>query len=298
MAKSRADGDFEILMPENRRDKLTELIKLSGCKCIGIEGDFLSYSAYKRLEEQLSFVSIVNIKDTLEDLRKIKDASEILKIEKAQNITDLAFSHLLSVIDPSKMTEIDVAAELEYIMKKNGAEGFAFDTIAVSGDASALPHGTPRNVKLKKGFLTVDFGAKFDGYCSDMTRTVVIGHADAEMKKIYNTVLSAQASALEFLRAGVDAGETDKIARDFIDKEFKGTFGHSLGHSLGLYIHESPSLSKSNFGYKVRTGEIYTVEPGIYLYGKYGVRIEDMVKIEDNGVYNFTKSPKDLIEIL
>ena len=185
-------------------------------------------------------------------------------------------------------------------MRKNGASALAFETIAVSGDASALPHGTPRNVKLKPGFLTMDYGAKFDGYCSDMTRTVVIGKADAEIKKLYNTVLKAQLSAIDYLRAGCDAGEADKIARDIIDAvpEYKGAFGHSLGHSVGLFIHEAPRVSFKSFGDKLKTGNVVTVEPGIYLFGKYGCRIEDMVAIEENGVRNFTHSPKELIEIL
>ena len=155
-------------------------------------------------------------------------------------------------------------------------------------------------MKLKKGFLTMDYGAKYKGYCSDMTRTVVIGKADAEMKKLYNTVLKAQLSAIEYLREGVDMGDADKIARDIIDsnEEYKGTFGHSLGHSIGLYIHESPGLSKRYFGNKVRAGEIYSVEPGIYLFGKYGCRIEDIVAIEKDGIYNFTHSTKELIEIM
>jgi hypothetical protein len=198
------------------------------------------------------------------------------------------------------MTEIEVAAELEYAMRRNGADGFAFETIAVSGDASSLPHGTPRNVKLKKGFLTMDFGAKYEGYCSDMTRTIVIGRADAEIKKLYNTVLEAQTRAIAYLRSGCDQGEADKVARDFIDSypEFKGAFGHSLGHGVGLFIHENPRLSTKSFGKALRAGEVVTVEPGIYLYGKYGCRIEDMVKIEDGGVHNFTKSTKELLNCL
>ena len=143
----------------------------------------------------------------------------------------------------------------------------------------------------------MDFGAKYDGYCSDMTRTIVIGKADDEIKKIYNTVLSAQLAAIDYLRAGCDAGEADKIARDIIDKDYSGTFGHSLGHSVGLFIHEKPSLSTRGFGIKLRENEILTVEPGIYLFGKYGCRIEDMVAVKKDGVYNFTKSPKELIEI-
>ena len=195
------------------------------------------------------------------------------------------------------MTELDVAVELEYAMRKNGASAFAFDTISVSGDASALPHGTPRNVKLREGFLTMDFGAKFDGYCSDMTRTIVIGKADEEIKKVYNTVLSAQLAALDYLKPGADCGEADKIARDIINAEYNGTFGHSLGHSVGLFIHESPRLYSRGFGRKLNVGEILTVEPGIYLFGKYGCRIEDMVAITENGIHNFTHSTKELIEI-
>jgi Xaa-Pro aminopeptidase len=198
------------------------------------------------------------------------------------------------------MTEIDVAAELEYFMRKAGASGLAFDTIAVSGDASALPHGTPRNVKLRQGFLTMDFGAKYKGYCSDMTRTVVVGKATPEIKKVYNTVLSAQLAALDVIKMGADCAECDRAARELIDsvEEFKGTFGHSLGHGVGLYIHESPRLARLASGRALRAGEIVTVEPGIYLFGKYGCRIEDMVAVKENGIYNFTHSTKELIEIL
>ena len=151
----------------------------------------------------------------------------------------------------------------------------------------------------KQWLLTMDFGAKLGGYCSDMTRTLVIGKADAEMKKLYDTVLLAQKSALEYLKAGADAGEADKIARDIIDsvEEYKDSFGHSLGHSIGLFVHEFPSLSKRSFGTKLKAGQVTSVEPGIYLFGKYGCRIEDMVAIEENGVRNFTKSTKELIEI-
>ena len=240
-----------------------------------------------------------NIGDTVENIRQIKDADEIEKMQKAQDITDKAFAHVIKMINRN-MTELDVAVELEYAMRKNGASAFAFDTISVSGDASALPHGTPRNVKLRDGFLTMDFGAKFEGYCSDMTRTIVIGKADEDIKKLYNTVLRAQTEALNYLRAGADCGEADKIARDIIDgvPEFKGAFGHSLGHSVGLFIHESPRLYSRGFGRKLNVGEILTVEPGIYLFGKYGCRIEDMVAITEEGIHNFTHSTKELIEIL
>lgn len=299
MAEKEADKAYNIVMPEKRYEYISKILSDDGAKTLGFEGNFVSYAAYKSFSEKLPGVELVNIGDMIESLRQIKSKEEIEKMQKAQNITDLAFSHILKNIN-TNMTELDVAVELEYVMRKNGADGVAFDTIAVSGDASALPHGTPRNVKLKKGFLTLDYGAKVDGYCSDMTRTLVIGKADEDIKKLYNTVLTAQKAALDYLAVGADCGEADKIARDIIDShpEYKGAFGHSLGHSVGYFIHESPRLSKTAFGHKMRAGEIYTVEPGIYLFGKYGCRIEDMVAIEENGIYNFTRSSKELIEIL
>ena len=296
MALKEANKGFTVLTPEDRRKFLSEAIANDECKCIGFEGNFVSFAKYRDLSEKYSSVEFVNIGGTIEELRQIKSKDEIEKMQKAQNITDIAFKHILDVLTPN-MTELEVAVELEYAMRKNGASAFAFDTIAVSGDASALPHGTPRNVKLKKGFLTMDFGAKVDGYCSDMTRTVVIGKADEEIKKLYNTVLSAQTAALEFLKEGVCCYDADKVARDIINVDYNGAFGHSLGHSVGLFIHEEPRLSPRKTDRCLRAGEIVTVEPGIYLFGKYGCRIEDMVAIEKDGIYNFTASTKDLIEI-
>jgi Xaa-Pro aminopeptidase len=228
-------------------------------------------------------------------MREIKTEDEVLKMEKAQELTDKAFAHILTMLSPS-MTENDVASELEYFMRKNGAEDKSFETIAVSGEKSSLPHGVPGNIRLKKGFLTMDFGATVDGYHSDMTRTVSIGKADAEMKKLYNTVLKAQLSALEYLKAGVNTKDADWVAREIIYKDYKGYFGHSLGHSVGLEVHEMPALSP-NYNAILVPGNVVTVEPGIYIPGKYGVRIEDMVLICENGIKNFTKSPKELIEI-
>lgn len=296
MAIKNADKAFEVVTPNSHNDFIKEKINEFSCKNVGFEGKSVSYDSYRRYADLLATSELFDIGNMIEELRQLKTPDEVLLIERAQGITDAAFSHVLSMITPT-MTEIEVAAELEYAMRKNGADGFAFETIAVSGDASALPHGKPRAEKLHSGFLTMDFGARFEGYCSDMTRTIVIGRADSAMKRLYETVLSAQRSALDFLREGADLGEADKIARDIIDADYSGCFGHSLGHSVGLYIHELPGLSKRYFGRKARVGEIFTVEPGIYLYGKYGCRIEDMVAIERGGVHNFTASTKDLIEI-
>ena len=298
MALKDANSSFEVTMTKERREFLLNAIAKDSVKTVGFEGNSVSYGVYKSYVENYKEVEFVDIGYIIEIIRQIKSSEEIAFLQKAQDITDNAFSHVLKALTP-EMTELDVAVELEYAMRRGGAEAFSFETIAVSGDASALPHGTPRNCKLKKGFLTMDFGAKYNGYCADMTRTVVIGKADNEMKKLYNTVLRAQCAALDYIREGVDAADADKVARDIIDAEaeFKGAFGHSLGHSIGLFVHETPGLSPKYAGRKIRAGEIFSCEPGIYLFGKYGCRIEDMLAVEDNGIYNFTHSTKELIEI-
>ena len=299
MAQKEAYKEFEVIIPDNRVEFITKALNDEGCKKIGFEGGTVCFATYNKYKENYPFCELVNVGTAIEELREIKDSEEIELIQKAQDITDAAFAQVVKHIR-TDMTEIDVAAELEYFMRKAGASGLAFDTIAVSGDASALPHGTPRNVKLRQGFLTMDFGAKYRGYCSDMTRTVVIGKATTEIKRVYNTVLNAQLAALDVIKAGADCAECDKAARELIDSadEFRGMFGHSLGHGVGLYIHESPRLARVASGRVLREGEIVTVEPGIYLFGKYGCRIEDMVAVKDGGIYNFTHSTKELIEIL
>lgn len=299
MAGNEAYKDYEVVIPDNRKEFITKILKEDSCAKVGFEGGSISYSTAFAYKEAYPFVEFVDIGNVIEVQRQIKDKTEIELMQKAQDITDSAFSEVVKHLTPN-MTEIDVAAELEYFMRKSGASGLAFDTIAVSGDASALPHGTPRNVKLKSGFLTMDFGAKYQGYCSDMTRTVVIGKADDKIKMLYNTVLEAQLAGIRAVKAGADCMECDKAARDIIDSydEYRGAFGHSLGHGVGLFIHESPSLSKARGGVKLLPGQVVTVEPGIYLFGKYGCRIEDMVAVTEEGNYDFTHSTKDLIEIL
>ena len=297
-ALQKADKQFKVVAPKLRAEVLEKFFSDNSVKIMGFEGGSVTYERYKAYADKYPGIEFVSIGRVIEEMRTVKTADEIRKIQAAQDIADKAFSHVISVLTPN-MTEIEVAAEIEYAMRKLGADGPSFETIAVSGKASSVPHGTPRGVKLECGFLTMDFGAKLDGYLSDMTRTVVIGRADGEMKKLYDTVLLAQKSAIDYLREGADAGEADKIARDIIDsvEEYKGSFGHALGHSIGLYVHESPSLSMRSFGQRLKAGQVTSVEPGIYLFGKYGCRIEDLVAIEENGVYNFTKSTKDLIEI-
>jgi Xaa-Pro aminopeptidase len=297
-AQKKAFDEFEIVMPDTRFAYITEALQNENVKILGYENETLSCADFKRYSERLAGFEFAPIDSMLETIREIKDQDELEMMAKAQIIADAALAHLLSVIHPN-MTEIDVALELEFQMRRGGAENVSFETIAVSGDASALPHGKPRNVKLQKGFLTMDFGALYGGYCSDMTRTVSIGKADAERKRLYDTVLRAQLAGLASIKPGADCADCDKAARDIIDGTagFEGCFGHSLGHGVGLYIHESPRLSKGGKGTVLVPGHVVTVEPGIYVFGKYGCRIEDMVAVTEDGYRNFASSPKELIEL-
>ena len=298
---SKAAGIFEIVTPDKRHSAVVaEIVKDCSGKVVAVEEAKISLSGYEAFKAALEGCEVKGGASAIIDgLREFKDAEEIASTARAQDIADAAFKHIIEFIKPD-MTEIDVALELEFFMRAHGAESTAFDTIAVSGKASSLPHGEPRNVQLEKGFLTMDYGAKIDGYCSDMTRTIVIGKADDEMKRLYNTVLEAQLAALAAAKPGALCREMDKIARDIIDNAgYKGAFGHSLGHGVGMYIHEAPGLSQKVMpaDRKLTPGHIVTFEPGIYLEGKYGCRIEDMVAVLEDGILNFTHSPKELIEI-
>ena len=301
-ARSIVDAnDFEIVMPEGGVVRYTSgLLAEQGVKVLHFEEATMSYGLLETLKKTFEGVELLpGASAILDGLREFKDAGEIEKMTRAQQITDAAFAHILNFINPDR-TEVEVALELEFFMRAHGSEGIAFDTIAVSGSASSRPHGVPRPVKLEKGFFTMDFGARVDGYCSDMTRTVVIGKADEEVRRVYDTVLHAQTAALDALRVGLPCAEADKIARDIIDGAgYKGRFGHSLGHGVGLYIHERPGVhGGSPLENVLRPGHVITVEPGIYIEGKYGCRIEDMVAILPDGtVHNFTQSPKELIEL-
>jgi len=296
-AEKKADPLYTVVTPERRFPHIRDFFDRDRVKTVGFENETLSCAELDRFAKAFPEYSFQGIGDAIERLREIKDEGELSEMAKAQDAADAALTHLLTVIKPD-MTEIDVALELEFSMRRYGAEGVAFETIAVSGSASSLPHGRPRNVKLQKGFLTLDFGALWNGYCSDMTRTFCVGRADPAMKKLYNTVLKAQTESLAYLKAGAECAEADRIAREIIDGEpaFKGTFGHSLGHGVGLFIHESPRLSARAQG-KLVAGNVVTCEPGIYLEGKYGCRIEDMVAITADGIRNFAHSPKELIEL-
>ena len=294
-AEALSPAGFEICAPKNMREYIADLFKKEGVKTIAFEEDRITYSALEALKKDI-VGEYVTSKGVIEEMRRYKDKSEVEKILAAQKITDDAFEHILKVLNPN-MTELDVAVELEFFMRKAGAEEKSFDTIAVSGTASSLPHGVPRNVKLEKGFFTMDYGCVVDGYHSDMTRTIVLGKADEEMKKLYNTVLNAQVSAIEGAKVGMKCSAIDKIARDIIDDAgYHGCFGHGTGHGVGLEIHEEPRFSPKSCDF-FKSGHIITVEPGIYIAGKGGCRIEDMIYADGDKVVNLTGARKELIEM-
>ena len=296
VAKRCESDDLTVILLENRKVTVGNIFSDNGYKNIGFEDGAMTVSALESFKKTFPDVNFVPCGGLIEDMRVAKTPAEVETVIKAQRIAEKALERLFTLMTP-EMTEIDVALELEYGMRKFGADKPSFDTIAVSGSASSLPHGEPRNIKLEKGFLTMDFGALYEGYCSDMTRTIVIGKADEEMKKVYNTVLQAQLAALDFVAAGKSGAECDKIARDIIyGAGYEGCFGHSLGHGVGMFIHENPRLS-AMWDKPLETGAIVTVEPGIYIEGKYGVRIEDMVWLDEKGPVNLTKAPKELIEM-
>lgn len=264
---------------------------------MGYEDESLLCSQFDTMKENLSVTNWVPLKGKVDALRRIKSEEELTYLARAEEIGDIAFEKILKIIKPG-MTELEVAAELEYLMKKEGAETTSFSTIIASGLNSSMPHAIPGNKKLEVGdFVTMDFGCKVEGYCSDMTRTIVLGKASEKQKEIYNVVLKAQLASLEAIKAGVTGQSVDKVARDIITEAGYGDcFGHGLGHSVGLFIHEGPRLSVADETV-LQAGMTETVEPGIYVPGFGGVRIEDMVVVTEDGYRNLAHSPKELIEI-
>lgn len=255
------------------------------------------FNSFKSLFEKnkIECDSSSTLDKAISNLRIIKDESEIKKIQKAQQITEKAYNEVLNFVKVG-VSEKEIAARLEFLMKMNGAEDISFDLITITGKKTSLPHGVPSDDIVKAGdFFTFDIGAVFEGYHSDTTRTVAISYATDEMQEIYSIVLKAQLAALEKIRSGVLCSEVDKTARDIIENAGYGKyFGHSTGHGVGLDIHEAPNVSpKSEM--VLEKGMIITDEPGIYLQEKFGVRIEDMVCVTEKGCKNFVSLPKELI---
>lgn len=299
MAKEEAP-DFEVqelASGQTYGQMVNALITEEGAQNVAYEDAYMLVKTYRELQENCAGKIHIPLGDSLDLLRAVKEDWELEYLAKAESIGDQAFAHILDVLKPG-MTELEVAAELEYFMKTHGAENLSFESIVASGPNSAMPHAMPSGRRMEKGdFVTMDFGCLYQGYCSDMTRTVVIGKANDRQKEIYHTVLDAQLSALEALKGGVRGCDIDKVARDIITKAGYGEyFGHGLGHSVGLYIHEEPRLSML-CRETILPNMIETIEPGIYVPGFGGVRIEDMVVVTEDGCRDLTHSPKELIEL-
>jgi len=275
---------------------LNRLCGECGVKCAHVETDHLTHDAFCALDSALEGVELISMKAVPESLREIKDAGEVEYIRKAAQIASQAFENLLPKLHAG-MTEKQVRLLLEFEMLELGSEGTAFDTIAAAGENGALPHATPSDHVIAEGeLLTLDFGATVNGYRSDMTRTIAFGKISPELRAIYDTVLTAQKLALEALAPGKTCGEIDKVARDYIDERYPGAFGHSLGHGVGLFIHEQPRVSSGNTTVLV-PGHVVTVEPGVYIPGVGGCRIEDMAIMTEDGYINPITAPKHLIEL-
>ncbi|HHV98077.1 MAG TPA: aminopeptidase P family protein [Clostridiaceae bacterium] len=287
---------FEIIQYTGKlEDTLNELLISQNVNILGFEESYLSFAEYSKYKLKFSVKELIPLGRAVEELRMVKDETEIDILRKAVQIADNAFTHILGYIKPG-LTELEIAAEIEYFMKKQGAEGASFETIVASGVRSSMPHGVASEKKVEQGdVITMDFGAIYKGYCSDMTRTVFMGRPGKEMEKIYNIVLEAQLKSLEGAHKGLKGREIDHIARKIItDAGYGENFGHSLGHGVGLEIHEEPRFSPSS-NQVIENGMAVTVEPGIYVAGLGGVRIEDLIIINGRNPIVLTKSPKELI---
>lgn len=257
----------------------------------------MTHGEWRQMEVRFPDCEYLPLGRRLEEVRIVKSEEEIRKIAAAQALAEEAFQYLLPRLEAGR-SEISVAAELEYYMKLHGAEGPSFSTICVSGTRSSLPHGTPTQSLLESGtFITLDFGCMLDGYASDMTRTVCLGKASDSMKKVYQTVLSAQLAGIAAVKSGVPGKAVDRAARSVIEEAGYGEyFGHSTGHGIGLEVHESPSAAPKTET-ALPAGSVISVEPGIYLPGTFGVRIEDLVVVREGGSENLNRTSKELLEL-
>ena len=273
---------------------LGEVIEREGLRRIGFDDACMTVRDYGKYREKLK-ADLVPASDLLGSLRRVKDAEEIESMIAAQRIAEKALADVLPEIRPG-VTEKEIAALLQYRMLRHGAENLSFDPIVVSGPNGSLPHGVPSEKTIQPGeFVTMDFGCIKNGYCSDMTRTVAVGFVTEEMKTVYETVLRAQLAGIAAAKAGVTGRDIDAAARKVIEDAGYGRyFGHSFGHSLGVEIHEAPNAAPIN-DQPMPRGAVISAEPGIYLPGKLGVRIEDVIILREDGCEDITLAPKELI---
>lgn len=289
--------DMEVILQDEKDEQMAELFIRHCTEGVMIEADTMTVSELAEFSgefgDDLYIDSSAELSEIIKDLRIIKSDEDMEKITAAQRIAEEAYQYVLDNIRKG-MTEREVALMLDNQMKLLGAEDISFETIVLFDRNSSLPHGVPGDTKLERGFVLMDFGAVIDGWHSDMTRTFFVGEPTDKERKAYETVLKAQLAALDAVKPGMEAKELDKAARDIIDAtEFKNTFGHSLGHGVGMEIHEAPRVSKKSDEY-LDPGMVITVEPGIYLAGEFGIRIEDMGVMTEDGFNDITKAPKDL----
>ncbi len=297
-AKNETDG-FEIIKCKN--NVLTEVIaicKKTEIKTFGFEKDYMTVSGYEEMVKDLpKDIVVEGCEEVIESLREIKDESEIDLLKKAAAIADKAFEHLIKIIRPG-VSERDIGIELEYFIVKHGSANVSFNTVVASGERGALPHGVASQKKIEKGeVITCDFGPVFHGYCADITRTVGLGEVNGKIIEIYRIVQEAQKAAKEGIKSGIRFNEADKIARDIITNAGYGSyFEHGLGHGTGLNVHERPYLTPRKKGV-LKPNMVVTIEPGIYMPGVGGVRIEDMAIIGVDSSEIITKSTNELIII-
>jgi Xaa-Pro aminopeptidase len=290
--------DYQVV--RYNRDDLYEIINdllaKESINQLTFDSSAITYEMFQEMSEKLK-VTLKSEKSLVKDIRSIKDEEEIATIKKAQSISEKAFEQLLSIIKPG-ITERELSVELEYNMLKLGASKLAFPSIVASGVRSALPHGRATDKVVEHGdFITFDFGAYYNGYCSDMTRTIVVAECSNKQKEVYNTVLKAQLEALAAIKVGVNGKDLDNVAREVITKAGYGEyFGHGLGHGVGKVVHEAPSASPLSKDI-LQENQLLTIEPGIYIPNWGGVRIEDLVVIKEDGHINLNKFTKDLLVI-
>jgi len=278
---------------ESTADLLAEISPALGISSLACEGDYLTLQQYRSLQDKLSPLRVEPVYGFVEGLRMTKDDQEVEYLRRAAELADLAFSYILAFLRPG-VRELDVSLELEFFLRKKGARKTSFDIIVASGYRGAMPHGTASEKILQHGeMVTIDYGCEFQGYYSDITRTVCLGRPREEQEKIYAAVLEAQAAGIATLRAGVKAGAVDQAVREVIARHgYLGNFRHSTGHGVGLSVHEAPRLSMKDETV-LQEGMVVTVEPGIYLPGWGGVRIEDMALVKETGSLLLTHAPKE-----
>lgn len=289
----------EVKPGKGLMDQLREVLFLKGVRRLGFEDAAMTVQSYRRLEKALSEEKsppqLVPASEAVLKLRQTKDQEELQAMEAAQGIAERALEDIVKEIRPG-VTEKEIAARLQYLMLHYGASDMSFDPIVVSGPNGSLPHGVPSEKEIQAGeFVTMDFGCIYGGYCSDMTRTVAVGSVTEEMERVYKTVLAAQEAGIAAAKAGVPGKAVDAAARAVIEEAGYGEyFTHSFGHGVGVEIHEAPNAASSN-DKPLPAGAVISAEPGIYIPGKLGVRIEDVILITPEGRRNLTKAPKELL---